>query len=209
MGERNAVRALVQCAPAPAVFGAVILDAGQAGNGFATQPGLQALRELLDVLALFRRRVTEQAVLAGAECQQAVDLNPNSASAHSWYGMVLLSMGRYEESILELEQAVRLDPFSSTWILRSLGSAYTWAGRYKEAISALERAVQNAPNDQFSHISLVLAYSFAGQQEEAQAEAAEVLRINPKFSPESYVKEWENQAEKDRAIDAFRWAGLK
>ena len=81
----------------------------------------------------------------------------------------------YEESVLELEQAVRLDPFSSAWILRSLGDAYTWAGRCKEAITALKRAIQNAPNDQFSHISLVLAYSFAGQQEETQAEAAGIL----------------------------------
>jgi len=144
-----------------------------------------------------------------AECQQAVDLNPNSASAHSWYGMVLISMGRYEESVLELEIAVRLDPFSSTWILRSLGVSYTWAERYDKAIAALKRAIQNAPNDQLSHVSLVLAYSFSGQQEEAQAEAAEVVRINPKFSPESYVKRWKNQAEKDRAIDAFHRAGLK
>jgi len=148
---------------------------------------------------------------AVAECQQAVDLNPNSASAHSWYGMVLMSAGRYPESVLELEQAVRLDPFPSTWILRSLGRSYTLTGRYEEAIAALKKAIQKAPNDQISHLSLVLAYSFAGQREEAQAEAAEVLRINPKFSLESYIKRraWKNQAEKDKAIEAYHQAGLK
>ena len=92
-----------------------------------------------------------------------------------------------------------------------MGLSYTWTGRYEEAIAALKKAIQKAPNDQLSHLSLVLAYSFAGQQEEAQAEAAEVLRINPKFSLESYKKRrtWKNQEEKDKAIAAYRRAGLK
>jgi tetratricopeptide (TPR) repeat protein len=50
-----------------------------------------------------------------AECQQAVELNPNSATARTFYGLALNLMGRFEEAVHELEQGVRLDPFSSSF----------------------------------------------------------------------------------------------
>ena len=155
--------------------------------------------------------LTKQYDKAIAECKKAVDLDPNSATAHAWYGHVLFSMGNYEESVLELEQAVRLNPFPATWVLRGLGRSYSWSGRYDEAIKTLKRAIQKAPNDQLSRLSLVRTYSFSGRLEEAKTEAKEVLRINPKFSLESYMKRgtWKDQEEKDKAIAAYRGAGLK
>ena len=51
----------------------------------------------------------------------------------------------------------------------------------------------------------------AGQEQEARAAAAEVLKINPKFSLEQYAKTlyFKNQADKERTIEALRKAGLK
>ena len=146
-----------------------------------------------------------------AECQQAVDLDPNSAGAHTWYGMVLNSTGRFEEAAHELEQAMRLDPFSPGWRLRSLGGAYSATGRHEEAIATCKKAVQKAPNDLLSHLFLAKAYSVAGRMEEAQTEAAEILRINPKFSLEYFAKQLtlKNQADRDRLINALRKAGPK
>ncbi len=146
-----------------------------------------------------------------AECQQAVDLDPNSASAHAWYGMVLNSTGRFEEAVHEFEQAVRLDPFSPSWVLRSFGSAYSNTGRYEEAIATFKKAVQKAPNDLLSHLFLASAYCQAGRMEEAQTEAAEVLRIDPKFSLEYFAKQltFKDQDRRDRFKEALRKAGLK
>ena len=39
-----------------------------------------------------------------------------------------------------------------------------------------------------AHIDLTATYSMMGREKEARAEAAEVLRINPKFSLDSYAK---------------------
>jgi hypothetical protein len=39
-----------------------------------------------------------------------------------------------------------------------------------------------------AHLNLVAAYNIAGREEEALAEAAEVLRADPKFSLEKYEK---------------------
>jgi hypothetical protein len=50
-----------------------------------------------------------------------------------------------------------------------------------------------------------------GWEKEAQAEAAEVLRINPKFSVDSYAKLLviKDQSVKDAIVSALRKAGLK
>ena len=146
-----------------------------------------------------------------AECQQAVELNPNSATARTFYGLALNLMGRFEEAVHELEQGVRLDPFSSSFTLRSLALAYCNVGRSEEAIEICKKAIQKAPDDLIARIIFIQAYSLAGQQEEAQKEAAEVLRINPNFSLESYAKTlgYKNQAYTDRVIATLRAAGLK
>jgi len=50
-----------------------------------------------------------------------------------------------------------------------------------------------------------------GREEEARAAAAEVLRLDPKFSVEYFVKTLplKNKADTERLIDALRKAGLK
>jgi adenylate cyclase len=142
------------------------------------------------------------------ETRKAVELDPNSSSHRAWYGTVLHKVGRHEEAVQELEQAVRRDPMAGTWVLRSLGSAYSFTGRHEEAITTLKRAIQKAPNDYLSRLLMTRAYIFAGRQEEAEAEAAEVLRLNPKFSLENYAKRMTGK-DKERSLEAFRRAGLK
>jgi adenylate cyclase len=154
---------------------------------------------------------TRQYDQAIAECQKSVDLVPNSATARTFYGVALKNTGRFEEAVQQLEQGLRLDPFSSSFSLRTLADAYIFMGRYEEAIATGKKAVQKSRNDIFSHIVLTRAYSAAGRAEEAKTAAAEVLRINPNFSLELYGKRLsnKNQADNDRFIDDLRRAGLK
>ena len=142
------------------------------------------------------------------ECKIAVDLAPNSASARTWYGAVLIKAGQYDMAVEQLEQAGRRDPMAGTWFLRYLGDAYSWKGRHEEAISTLKKAIEKAPKDYLSRLLLARAYIFAGRPEEAKAEAAEAVRLNPRFSLEKFAKTY-NAKDKNRAIDAFRQAGLK
>jgi hypothetical protein len=50
-----------------------------------------------------------------------------------------------------------------------------------------------------------------GREKEARAEAAEVLRINPKSSLDSLAKmlPYKDQSQNDKVINALRKAGLK
>jgi len=50
-----------------------------------------------------------------------------------------------------------------------------------------------------------------GREKEARAEAAEVLRINPKISVDSGAKRslFKDRSETDKVVDALHKAGLK
>jgi hypothetical protein len=62
-----------------------------------------------------------------------------------------------------------------------------------------------------ARLFMAAVYSRAERDEEARIEAAEVLRINPKFSLEKFAKSvtYKNQEDKERLISALRKAGLK
>ena len=81
----------------------------------------------------------------------------------------------------------------------------------EEAASAYKKAIQLAPDDLYVHTGLAGIYSMMVGEKEARAEAAEVLRINPKFSLDSYAKllTYSDQAKRDNFIGALRKAGLK
>ena len=61
-----------------------------------------------------------------------------------------------------------------------------------------------------AHIGLAATYAVMGRENEARAEDAEVLRIDPKFSWERWIKAlpWD-QSKKDRITDALHKAGVK
>jgi adenylate cyclase len=144
------------------------------------------------------------------ECKRALALDPNSATIHLFMSIALRWAGRREEAVRHCEQALRLNPIPPGAYYRILGQAYRDVGRYEEAITALKKALNRLPNDILSHISLASAFSMAGRMEEAQAEAEQVLRINPQYSLEYYAKrlKYKNKADKDPIINALRNAGL-
>ncbi|MEE8479676.1 MAG: adenylate/guanylate cyclase domain-containing protein, partial [Desulfobacterales bacterium] len=136
--------------------------------------------------------------------EKAVALNPNSAAAHMMLGKVLTFANRCEESILEYKTAIRLNPIPPNRYLWSLGLSYGFMGQYEEAITWCEKAVRQEPDSFFAHLMMSVVYSWSGRDEDARAEAAEVLRINPQFSLEKFEK----RAGKS-LVKALRKAGLK
>jgi adenylate cyclase len=146
-----------------------------------------------------------------AEGQRAVALDPNGADVHAYYASSLTFAGRSEEAIPLFLKAIRLNPLGPTWYFQQLGDALRITGRFEEAVSAYKKALQRAPDNIFAHVGLTATYSLMGREKEARAEAAEVLRINPKFTTDYYVKThpYKDQSVVDRYVDACRKAGLK
>ena len=78
-------------------------------------------------------------------------------------------------------------------------------------MSAYKKAIQIAPDNFLAHLHLALTYDLMGREREARAEAAEVLRINPKFSLDDYAKNavFKDPSARDRFVGALHKAGLK
>lgn len=82
---------------------------------------------------------------AAVEFRRAVELNPNSPSAHQWYATYLLLVGRFDEAVVELEAAQELDPLSFQ-IRVNLAVVFSYKCRYERALDQLRKAVEINPD---------------------------------------------------------------
>jgi len=147
------------------------------------------------------RRQPDEAL---AQAEKAVALNPNAAETHFLLGMVITFCCKEEDAIPEYKKAIRLNPIPPNIYLWSLGLAYAETGQYDEGVTWCEKAVRQQPDDLLARIMMTAAYSWSGRDEEARAEAAEVLRINPKFSLGRFAKRAGSGL-----VSELRKAGLK
>jgi adenylate cyclase len=145
-----------------------------------------------------------------AECERAVSLDPNSAENTFRLGYVLNYAARAEEAIPYLQNAIRLNPLPTATYFVVLAVAYREAGQCEKAIETCKKALQREPNTQFAYINMAISYIRLGQEKAAQAAAAEILRINPKFSLDRYAKILPfPRPVADRIVEDLRKAGLK
>ena len=145
-----------------------------------------------------------------SELEIARDLFPNNADINAGLGMILNAAGKPEEAINALKNAIRLNPIPPGWYISWLGEAYRLAGHYEKSAHEYRKAIQLQPDDMFSHLNLAFCYIKLGQKADAYAETKEVLRINPKFSAESYAKQtpFKDEASKKDFIEEIHRAGL-
>ena len=145
------------------------------------------------------------------EGERALALDPGGPNALLNYAVILRRVGRPEEALPLNQKAIRLNPLGSTTGYRELGDTLRDTGRFAEAVSAYKKAIQLEANNIMAHVGLAATYSMMGLEKEARAEAAEVLRINPKFSVEYLAKilAYKDQSQNDKIVDALRKAGLK
>jgi len=146
-----------------------------------------------------------------AEGERGIALNPSGADVLHWYAATLTFAGRPEEAIFLFEKAIRLNPFGPSRYFMGYGHALRDTGRFQEAVSAYKKAIKREPNNFLAHLNLAATYSMMGLEKEAQSEAEEVRRLNPKYSVDYWAKvsPYKNQTETDKIIDALRKAGLK
>jgi adenylate cyclase len=156
----------------------------------------------------FCKREYDKAI---AEGERAMALDPGGSLSLVHYADSLRYAGRSEEAIPFYQKAIRLDPFGRASLYNNFATALRITGRFEEAVSEYKKAIQLAPNHIIAHFGLVATYIMMGREKEARAEAAEVLRINPKFSVDNYAKiiTYKDQSETVKVIDALRKAGLK
>jgi adenylate cyclase len=146
-----------------------------------------------------------------AEAERALALSPSDANVIATYAMTLDFACRSEEAIPLFQKAIRLNPFGPAFYYHNFGNALFMTGRFEEAVSAYKKVIQRAPNNIWAHMMLAATYINMGREQEARAEAAELLRINPKFSLDFFAKTslYKEQSVRDNLFNALQKAGLK
>jgi tetratricopeptide (TPR) repeat protein len=124
----------------------------------------QAQGELGDAIALYRRSIAvfptpeahtflgwayslmgryEEAI---AECQKAIDLDPEFGNPYNDIGAYLIEMDRHGEAISWLERAMEAERYASPQFpYVNLGRVYEQLGQPYEALEAYDRALAIAP----------------------------------------------------------------
>ena len=119
---------------------------------------------------------------AEGEFKRALELNPNYATAHHWYSILLWATGRFDESADRMRRAQELDPRSAI-INTTMGWPYFFRRQYDRAIEAFQNALLIEEGFWFAHVGLALAYIFKGMHEEALAELQKARHLHKGWQP--------------------------
>jgi TolB-like protein/DNA-binding winged helix-turn-helix (wHTH) protein/Flp pilus assembly protein TadD len=114
---------------------------------------------------------------AEQEYKRSLDLDPNYSTAHQWYAIDLVALGRMDEAVAELRRARETDPLSAI-INTDMAEMLFWARRPDEALQQSRATVDMAPN--FAHAHRVLARIYAEKHmfPEAIAEGKQAVALS-------------------------------
>ncbi len=128
-----------------------------------------SLAEAHTVMATLKEEHDRDWSAAENEYKRGIELNPNYATAHHWYALFLLRMGRLDESRAEVERALQLDP-GSLIISKTAGDPDYFERRYDRAMKQYRKTLDMDPNFYIARLFLGYGYEQKGQLTEAVAE---------------------------------------
>ena len=109
--------------------------------------------------------------------RRALELNPNYANVHHWYGYYLLLTGRLKDGEASIRRALELDPLSPI-INANVGMAFYFGRRYDEAIAHWRKALEMHRNYRLLHVYLATAYLAKRMYPEALADLQKSVTLS-------------------------------
>ena len=114
---------------------------------------------------------------AEREFKRSIALNANYASAHHWYALCLMWMGRLDEALDEIKRARELDPLSLA-INANVGFVLAVGRHYDQAIGQLLKTLEMEPNFALAHSRLGQAYLLSGRPVDAVPELKKAVALS-------------------------------
>jgi tetratricopeptide (TPR) repeat protein len=105
---------------------------------------------------------------AEQEWLKALEINPNHADSHVFYGLFLTAMGRLKEAREQMKQALKLDPLNFMY-LSYYGIAFERSRMFDESITQYQKGLDFAPNFIDALAGLRNCYHYKGMYEESLA----------------------------------------
>jgi serine/threonine-protein kinase len=105
---------------------------------------------------------------AEREFKRAIEINPNDADVRQYYSYHLSAMGRFDESLAQMKQALALDPLSLEKNA-GIGEVFYLGRNYDGALEQYTRALEMDANSGFLHWAIGNVYNRKGMYAEAIA----------------------------------------
>jgi TolB-like protein/Tfp pilus assembly protein PilF len=110
------------------------------------------------------------------EFKRAIELNPNYATAHQWYGEMLVYAGRFDEASVEYRRALEIEPLSLP-INWDYGRFLYMARRYDESLAQHKKTIELDPGFARAHRTLADVYRVKGDYANAVEERAKFFDL--------------------------------
>ncbi|MFO1351707.1 MAG: tetratricopeptide repeat protein, partial [Gammaproteobacteria bacterium] len=129
---------------------------------------------------------------------------------HAVCALWLTYVGRLQEALVHIQQAMRLAPYYPAWYLLVIGMIHRNRGQYEQAIPIYEKYVEQCPRNPSMRCSLAGMYALTGRLGEAQAALGEVLKIEPEWTVARlvYAMPFKDFKVIEPILDAVRKLGL-
>lgn len=138
---------------------------------------------------------------AERECRQAIDLNPNYATAHSWYSLYLGAMGRKTEALAEAQRARELDPLSPSVGIR-LAGAYRNNGQIDQGLQELAKTLELDPAFSYAYETRGKFYEGVGRMKDAMGEYRRAVELSPNAAYQAALAHaYAVTGERDQAVN--------
>ena len=113
--------------------------------------------------------------------RRALSIDPDLADAHTWLGAALLNLGRTDEAMAAMREAIRLEPDNGQ-SHQALARAY-WVGKgdFASAIPEFERAIELNPEAGYSYLQLGLLLAWEGQYERAEEVCKRAVELQDQY----------------------------
>jgi predicted Zn-dependent protease len=150
---------------------------------------------------------------AEAEYRKAILLNPNDATSHHWYSVMLQNLGRFKEALAENEKALALEP-ASPQINANHAAILMDLHRYDDALAESNRLIAANPefpvyygirSDLYRHLGnqdgfaadLIMAMRKSERPERAEAFAAGYAKGKLNGACAALIEVLKNESQKE------------
>jgi TolB-like protein/Tfp pilus assembly protein PilF len=144
---------------------------------------------------------------AEREDKRALELNPNYATAHQWYGEFLWGMGRFDEATAQIKKALELDPLSLI-INAVLGWNYLYQRQYARALEQCQKTLEMDPRFGNAQLCVFISAALGGRGEEALQALSRFLELQGATPADTEALRKAYQTEGVRALWR-RWLQLQ
>ena len=113
--------------------------------------------------------------------EHAVNITENNCLAHNNLGAALLEKGKFDEAVLHIKEALRIEPGCKA-ALYNLGAALSAQGKPDEAVLHYNDVLKINPKDAIVHNNLADVLSAQGKPDKAVLHYNEALEIDPDYA---------------------------